>query len=167
MKAGIRFSLGVGAVALGFFGATEFGWARSSSVTPSGDVYIDTFKDIEAISGTPAAPTFITQTSTLAPGSYLMQAKIVAFGARSFARVVCQLRYPGWTGSIATTDQSSATVGSSHGSAEDQTLTMMWAATLGSSGPVKLACWPEEATGRAPQVSDATLVVMPVTSIGG
>ena len=175
MKTRLRLILIGTAFAVTILGVTQLGWAsgrspqsgavRKTTLTPGGDVAFDTFKDIEPVTGSSASPTLVTSTSSLDPGSYVMQAKVIAFGGRSFARVACQLRYPGWSGSIATTDQSAATVGVRPGAAEDQTMSLLWAATFPSSGSVRLVCWPEEQSGPSPSVSDASLVVTAVSSI--
>jgi hypothetical protein len=169
MKSRMRLALVGAAVAVAVLGATQLGWAsgtaRKTTLTPAGNVAFATFKDILVVTGTPAAPTVVAATSSLDQGAYVIEAKVIAFGGHSFARVVCQLRYPGWSGSIATTDQSAATVGSRAGAAEDQTLSLLWAATFVSSGSVQLVCWPEERSGPRPSISDASLVVRAVTSI--
>ena len=163
------------ALAATILGVTQLGWAssrspqsgaeRKTTLTPGGDVAFDTFKDIEAVTGLRPRRPSSSRRARLDPGAYVMQAKVIAFGGHSFARVACQLRYPGWSGSIATTDQSAATVGVRPGAAEDQTMSLLWAATFPSSGSVRLVCWPEERRGPSPSVSDASLVVTAVSSI--
>ena len=119
-----------------------------------------------APTGTAAAPLVVAETSVLPGGSYLISAKVVAAGQdHAFARAVCQLRYPDWTGSIATTDNSSATVGGRNAAAEDQTLSLLWGAAFASAGRVSLVCWPENRTGPAPVLTDGSLSVLPVSSI--
>jgi hypothetical protein len=169
MKTRMRLVLVGAAFAVAILGVTQLGWAsgtaRKTTLTPGGSVAFDTFKDIEAVTGSFFSPTVVASTSSLDPGAYVIQAKVIAFGGHSFARVVCELRYPGWSGSIATTDQSAATVGVRRGAAEDQTLSLLWAVSFANPGSVRLVCWPEEQSGPSPSVSDASLVVSAVSSI--
>jgi hypothetical protein len=174
MKTRMLVAAAAGAAAAIAAGATGIGWASTHSgpaasaraSTASGDVYFDAFKDVDTLTGSPSSPTVVTSTSVLAAGNYLITAKVIAAGReRSFARAVCQLRYPGWSGSIATTDQSAATVGTRNGAAEDQTLSLEWAASFTTAGRVSLVCWPENQAGAAPSLTDGSLAVLPVASV--
>ena len=116
---------------------------------------------------TPTAPLVVAQTSVLPGGNYLISAKVVAAGrTHAFARAVCQLRYPSWSGSIATTDNSSATVGGRNAAAEDQTLSLLWAASFNPAGPHQPRVLAGGAGAEpAPVLTDASLSVLPVSSI--
>jgi hypothetical protein len=163
----LPLAVALAALAVAVLGVAGMGGAathRSSSA--SGDLFFDTFKDVMPLTGTAAAPLVVAETSVLPGGSYLISAKVVAAGQdHAFARAVCQLRYPDWTGSIATTDNSSATVGGRNAAAEDQTLSLLWGAGFASAGRVSLVCWPENRTGPAPVLTDGSLSVLPVSSI--
>jgi hypothetical protein len=174
MTTRLRLILGGTAFAVTILGVTQLGWAssrspqsgtvRKTTLTPGGDV-ASTRRGHRAGDGVfrLADPRHLDE---LARSGLIRDAgQVIAFGGRSFARVACQLRYPGWSGSIATTDQSAATVGVRPGAAEDQTMSLLWAATFPSSGSVRLVCWPEEQSGPSPSVSDASLVVTAVSSI--
>src|SRR3954451_17168636 len=103
MKQRSSLAVALAALVVAALGIAQLGGAathRSSSA--SGDLFFDAFKDVVPLTGTIAAPTLVTETSVLPGGSYLISAKVVAAGRlHAFARVVCQLRYPDWTGSIA------------------------------------------------------------------
>jgi hypothetical protein len=169
MKNRVPLVVAATALAVAVLGVAQLGQAaQRHALTDSGDVHFAPFKDVVTLTGTIDAPTVVSQTSVLAAGNYLMSAKVIAAGQlHAFARAVCQLRYPGWSGSIADTDNSSATVGGRNAAAEDQTLSLLWAASLTSSGRVSLVCWPEELSGPAPVLTDGSLAVLPVASIGG
>src|SRR4029077_20925835 len=113
----------IAALIVAVLGAAQYGQAAARhSSTVSGDVVFDTFKDVMPLVGTSAAPTVVTQTSVLPIGNYLISAKVIAAGQEhAFARADCQLRYPAGSGSIADTDNSTATIGGRNAAAEDQT----------------------------------------------
>jgi hypothetical protein len=173
MKTRTLAAAAAGAAAAVAIGATGLGWASTHApassaraLTDSGDVHFDAFKDVDTLTGSPSSPTVVAETSVLPVGSYLVHAKVIAAGRdHAFARAVCQLRYPGWSGSIADTDQAAATVGTRNGAAEDQTLSLLWATTFSTSGRVSLVCWPENQTGAAPSLTDGSLAVLPVSSV--
>jgi hypothetical protein len=169
MKQRLPLAVATSALALAVLGIAQLGQAAPRSTkTVSGDVTFDAFKDVVSLTGTLVAPTLVAETSVLAPGSYTLSAKVIAAGRRgAFARAVCQLRYPGWSGSLADTDQASATVGFRNGAAEDQTLSLLWATATSVSGRMQLVCWREESSGVAPVLTDGSLAVLPVSSISG
>jgi len=158
LLAAVLVAAALAALALG---VAQLGHATSSRIaTTSGDVFAQRFDDNMVVAGTPAAPTLVLQKSALPAGSYVVTAKLIAFGAaNSFARVVCQAKLG--TG----VDTTSTTVGVKKGASEDQSVALLLATTTASTGNARVVCWPEEATGRPPQVSIASMVVMPVASI--
>jgi hypothetical protein len=164
----LALALAAAALAVALVGAAAAGHAAVRHTLSTGDLVFDQFGDVDTLAGTPSAPTVVVSTSSLAPGNYEIAAKVTAAGrANAFARAVCELRYPGWSGSIATTDMSSATVGEKKGAAEDQTLSLLYAVTTSTSGSVSLVCWPEEASGHAAVVTNGSLAVTEVGSIRG
>src|SRR3954452_8681021 len=121
MKQRLSLAVALAALAVAALGVVQLGGAATHrSSTASGDLFFDAFKDITPLTGTLAAPLVVAQTSVLPGGSYLISSKVVAAGrVHAFARTVCQIRYPDWTGSLATTDNASATVGGRAAAAED------------------------------------------------
>ena len=149
--------------------------AAGGSITPavvtSGDAFAYRFDDILTLSGSSASPNNVITTTTLPAGSYVISAKLVAFaGRRTYSRVVCSVElgvstFPPPPGSMV--DTTSTTVGIQRGAAEDQSVSLLLAGTLASPATARLDCHPEETTGPRPSVTDASLVVFPVSSVSG
>ena len=173
MKARLLLIVAAAALIGATLAATQLGQAADRKPTASssarvsaavGDVFFDRFGDVMPIAGSPGSPTLVVETSSLPAGSYAMAAKVQVVGTRdSFARAVCQLRFPGWT--VSTTDTGSATVGLRRGAAEDQVISLLNARMLLNGGRVRVVCWPEEMSGTHPSVSETSLLVTTVTSI--
>ncbi len=175
MRQPLRVGLVLAALAAVALAATHLSPAAKGSVTraevTSGDVYAYRFDDILTLTGSSASPNNVITTTTLPAGSYVITAKLVAFGGRrTYSRVVCSVElgvstFPPPPGSLV--DNTSTTVGIKRGASEDQSVSLLLAGTLTSPARARLDCWPEETTGPLPSVTEASLVVFPVSSISG